>query len=82
MSKCPSIGENFHIIEQICAFKPKIEYNNFMSRDLNVDQIKKLWILDLVIRTGSLKQAAIQAKISPSAISQRSRRLSRAMEGH
>lgn len=45
-------------------------YNKFMSRDLNVDQIKKLWILDLVIQTGSLKKAALQAKISPSAISQ------------
>jgi DNA-binding transcriptional LysR family regulator len=41
-----------------------------MSRDLNVDQIKKLWILDLIIQTGSLKKAALQAKVSPSAISQ------------
>lgn len=39
-------------------------------RDLNVDQIKKLWILDLIIQCGSLKQAALQAKVSPSAISQ------------
>ena len=41
-----------------------------MSRDLNVDQIKKLWILDLVIQSGSLKKAALLAKVSPSAISQ------------
>ncbi|RYZ86907.1 MAG: LysR family transcriptional regulator [Proteobacteria bacterium] len=41
-----------------------------MARDLNVDQIKKLWILDLVLQHGSLKQAALQAKVSPSAISQ------------
>jgi DNA-binding transcriptional LysR family regulator len=39
-------------------------------RDLNVDQIKKLWILELIIQCGSLKQAALQAKVSPSAISQ------------
>lgn len=41
-----------------------------MPRDLNVDQIKKLWILDIIIQTGSLKKAALQAKVSPSAISQ------------
>lgn len=41
-----------------------------MSRDLNVDQIKKLWVLDLVIRLGSLKKAALAAKVTPSAISQ------------
>lgn len=41
-----------------------------MSRDLNVDQIKKLWILDLIIQCGSLKKAALLAKVSPSAISQ------------
>ncbi len=41
-----------------------------MARDLNVDQIKKLWILDLIIQSGSLKKAALQAKVSPSAISQ------------
>ncbi|MGE3682233.1 MAG: LysR family transcriptional regulator [Bdellovibrionales bacterium] len=41
-----------------------------MSRDLNVDHIKKLWILDLIIRLGSMKRAAVQAKLSPSAVSQ------------
>tara|TARA_R110002049_G_scaffold73221_5_gene189472 strand:- start:675 stop:1568 length:894 start_codon:yes stop_codon:yes gene_type:complete len=41
-----------------------------MSRDLNVDQIKKLWILDLVLAHKSLKHAALQAKVTPSAISQ------------
>lgn len=41
-----------------------------MSRDLNVDQIKKLWILDLIVRTGSFKNAALQAKVTPSAVSQ------------
>jgi len=41
-----------------------------MFKDLNVDQIKKLWILDLVIQQGSLKKAALKAKVSPSAISQ------------
>lgn len=39
-------------------------------RDLNVDQIKKLWVLNLIVQTGSLKNAALQAKVSPSAISQ------------
>ncbi|MGL1664064.1 LysR family transcriptional regulator, partial [Vibrio parahaemolyticus] len=41
-----------------------------MKNDLNVDQIKKLWILDLIIQTGSFKGAAARARISPSAISQ------------
>lgn len=41
-----------------------------MSRDLNVDQIKKLWVLDQIIREGSLKKAALRVKVSPSAISQ------------
>lgn len=41
-----------------------------MARDLNVDQIKKLWILDLVLHEGSLKKASLLAKVSPSAISQ------------
>ena len=41
-----------------------------MSRDLNFDHIKKLWTLDLIIRSGSLKKAALAAKVSPSAISQ------------
>ena len=39
-------------------------------RDLNVEQIKKLWVLDLVVRSGSLKKAALMAKVSPSAVSQ------------
>jgi DNA-binding transcriptional LysR family regulator len=47
-------------------------------RDLNVDQIKKLWVLDLIIQTGSLKKAALQAKVSPSAISQSLSSLERA----
>ena len=41
-----------------------------MTRDLNVDQIKKLWVLDLIVQSGSLRKAALQAKVSPSAISQ------------
>lgn len=41
-----------------------------MARDINVDQIKKLWILDLVIQKGSLRKASLHAKVSPSAISQ------------
>lgn len=41
-----------------------------MKNDLNVDQIKKIWILDLIIQSGSLKGAAARAKISPSAVSQ------------
>lgn len=41
-----------------------------MTRDLNVDQIKKLWTLDLIIQSGSLRKAALQAKVTPSAISQ------------
>lgn len=47
-----------------------LRYLGAMARDLNVDQIKKLWVLDLIIRSGSLKKAALQAKVSPSAISQ------------
>ena len=39
-------------------------------RDLNVDQIKKLWTLDLIIQSGSLRKAAVQANVTPSAISQ------------
>ncbi|MBN8540919.1 MAG: LysR family transcriptional regulator [Deltaproteobacteria bacterium] len=41
-----------------------------MARDLNVDQIKKLWILQLVIEEGSLKKASLRAKVTPSAVSQ------------
>jgi DNA-binding transcriptional LysR family regulator len=41
-----------------------------MKNDLNVDQVRKLWILDLIIQSGSLKGAAARAKISPSAVSQ------------
>lgn len=41
-----------------------------MKNDFNVDQIKKLWLLDLIIQSGSLKGAAARAKISPSAVSQ------------
>lgn len=57
-------------MELLCSIKPKKVYTKNMSRDLNVDQIKKLWILDLIIQSGSLKKAALQAKVSPSAISQ------------
>jgi DNA-binding transcriptional LysR family regulator len=39
-------------------------------RDLNVDQIKKLWVLNLIVQSGSFKKAALLAKVSPSAISQ------------
>lgn len=39
-------------------------------KDLNVDQIKKLWVLDLAIKNGSLKKAALEAKVSASAVSQ------------
>lgn len=41
-----------------------------MKNDLNVDQIKKLWILDLIVQSKSFKAAAARAKISPSAVSQ------------
>lgn len=41
-----------------------------MKNDLNVDQIRKLWILELIIQSGSLKGAATRAKVSPSAVSQ------------
>jgi DNA-binding transcriptional LysR family regulator len=41
-----------------------------MPRDINVDQIKKLMILDLVAKTGSLKKAAQQLRVTPSAVSQ------------
>jgi DNA-binding transcriptional LysR family regulator len=50
-----------------------------MKRDLNVDQIKKLWVLNLIIQSGSLKKAALQAKVSPSAISQTLTSLERSM---
>lgn len=41
-----------------------------MLRTVNVDYIKKLWTLDLVVQQGSLKRAAQKAKVSPSAVSQ------------
>ena len=41
-----------------------------MIRDINIDQIKKIWILDLVIQFESFKKAALHAKVTPSAISQ------------
>lgn len=50
--------------------QPTCVLNTGMKNDLNVDQIKKLWILDLIIQSGSLKGAAARAKISPSAVSQ------------
>lgn len=56
---------------EICARKPhRVIFPKAMSRDLNVEQIKKLWVLDLIIRHGSLRKAALEAKVSPSAISQ------------
>ena len=57
-------------MHQTCALKQKMIPVCSMTRDLNVDQIKKLWILDLIIQSGSLRKAALQAKVSPSAISQ------------
>ncbi len=53
-----------------CRLNPKMLVLPSMSRDINVEQIKKLWILDLIIQSGSLRKAALQAKVSPSAISQ------------
>ncbi|MCB0361642.1 MAG: LysR family transcriptional regulator [Bdellovibrionales bacterium] len=41
-----------------------------MAKDLNVDQLKKLWILDLVVEQKSLKKASLKAKVTPSAVSQ------------
>lgn len=41
-----------------------------MVKNLNIDQIKKIWILDLVVQFESFKKAALQSKVSPSAISQ------------
>lgn len=41
-----------------------------MARDLNVDQIKKLWILQLIVEEESFKKAAMRAHVTPSAISQ------------
>lgn len=41
-----------------------------MIRDINIDQIKKVWILDLIVQYESFKKAALHAKVSPSAISQ------------
>lgn len=52
-----------------CKFK-SLGLVKTMRAELNVDQIKKLWILDLIIQSGSLKGAAARAKVSPSAISQ------------
>jgi DNA-binding transcriptional LysR family regulator len=36
----------------------------------NIDQIRKLWMLDLIIQSGSFKDAALRAGVSPSAVSQ------------
>jgi DNA-binding transcriptional LysR family regulator len=41
-----------------------------MARDLNVDQIKKLWILQLIVEEASFKKAAARAHVTPSAVSQ------------
>jgi DNA-binding transcriptional LysR family regulator len=41
-----------------------------MLRTMNVDYIKKLWTLNLVVQLGSLKKAAVTAKVSASAVSQ------------
>lgn len=35
-----------------------------------IDQLRKLWILDLVVRNGGFQKAALQAKVTRSAISQ------------
>ena len=40
------------------------------SEITNVNNIKKLWILKLILETGSLRKAAQKAKVSPAAISQ------------
>lgn len=62
---------NFSEMKNICSLNNSgLLLSNDMMRDLNVDQIKKLWILDLIVQSGSLKKAALQAKVSPSAISQ------------
>lgn len=63
LKACPNL-------ETTCSFEPRRLRLQVMARDLNVDQIKKLWILDLIIQCSSLKKAALQAKVSPSAISQ------------
>jgi DNA-binding transcriptional LysR family regulator len=57
-------------MESVCGIQSNQVKIQDMSRDLNVDQIKKLWILDLIIQTGSLKKAALLAKVTPSAVSQ------------
>ena len=41
-----------------------------MLRNLNVEYIKKLWTLELVVQQGSLKRAAVKANVSASAVSQ------------
>ena len=50
-----------------------------MTPEFNVDQIRKLRILDLIIENGSLKKAALQARVSPSAVSQSLASLERAV---
>lgn len=44
------------------------EFREF--REFNIEQIKKLWTLDRIVAAGSLKKAALNARVSPSAISQ------------
>lgn len=41
-----------------------------MKPQLNVEHIKKIWILDLIVKNESFKKAAVEAKVSPSAVSQ------------
>lgn len=53
-----------------CSLPKRMLKTEAMNRDLQVDQIKKLWTLDLIVSTGSLKRAALKARVSPSAVSQ------------
>ncbi len=57
-------------IDSSCHVNSKCVIRPGMKSELNVDQIKKLWLLELILESGSFKGAAARAKISPSAVSQ------------
>ena len=56
--------------EQKTNSKSKKQASIKSSPITNVDNIKKLWILRLILETGSLRKAAQVAKVSPAAVSQ------------
>ena len=61
---------NSEMLNNVCGRGDQRANRLPMVKDLNIDQVKKLWVLDLIIQSGSLRKAALLVKVSPSAISQ------------